>query len=70
MFKNIKDTVLHVCSVFIESKQKAIAAFVVAAVGSFIARHGLTLNASAASFLQSAALGLLAHASVYTTRNK
>lgn len=54
----------------IVGKQKAIAAFLVGAVGTFVARHGLTLDATAASYLQALVVGALAHGSVYFTRNK
>jgi hypothetical protein len=70
MLANIKATALQIFTSFVRGKQKAIAAFVIAAVGTFVARHGFTINASAASFLQSAFIGLLAHLSVFTTRNK
>lgn len=49
--------------------EKAVTAFIVAAVGSFIARHGLTLNASALAYLQAVVLGAIAHGAVYLKAN-
>jgi hypothetical protein len=50
-------------------KQKALVAFVVATVGSYVARHGWTLNMTLGEALQSLFIGLVAHLSVFTKRN-
>lgn len=54
----------------VAKKQKAIAAFLVGAVGSFVAKHGLTLDASLVNYVQAFVVGVLAHAGVFFTSNK
>lgn len=54
----------------VKGKEKAIAAFVVAAVGSFLSRHGLKFDVNALSYLQAVVIGLIGHIAVYFTSNK
>lgn len=51
-------------------KQKAIAAFVVAGVGAFLTKHGLTFHGTPVSYLQALAVAVAAHLSVYLKNNK
>jgi hypothetical protein len=53
----------------IVSKEKAVVAFVVATVASLALKHGLTLDVSAQTALTSLLVGVIAHVSVYFTRN-
>lgn len=63
MFSNLYELV-------VVGKEKAVVAFIVGAVGSFVARHGLTLDMTLKDVLESACYGLIGHGSVYFTRNK
>ena len=70
MFQNIKLTALNLYKTLTIGKQKAITAFVVAAVGTYVSRHGWKLNMTLSQALQALVVGAVAHVSVYTTRNK
>lgn len=50
-------------------KEKAVVAFVVAAVVPFVARYGVTLNVSNVALLQALLFGVLAHLAVYFAPN-
>lgn len=63
MFKKVKDFV-------ITSKEKAAVAFLVAAVGSYLAQNGLTVaDVWSRHGLQALAVGVVTHLFVYFTSN-
>lgn len=69
MPSNISNFVGSLYATIIVGNEKALAAFVVAAVASFVARHGLKLDVNALAYVQAVVIGLIAHFSVYFTTN-
>jgi hypothetical protein len=65
----IKSKLAYLYSLVVTGKQKAVMAFFAAAVGSFVARHGFTLDMSLGNALQALLLGALAHLGVYLKSN-
>ena len=54
----------------VTGKEKAIVAFLVATIGSFVAKHGVTLDMTLGQALQALIVGLVAHVSVFLTANR
>lgn len=68
--KTIKNIISKLYKLIVSGKQKAVIAFVIATVGTYVARHGWTLNSSLLSDLQALGVGVLAHIGVYFKKNK
>lgn len=56
--------------VLVFDKQKALVAFIVAAVGTYAVSHGINLDMSLRDALQALLVGVIAHGSVYFKRNQ
>lgn len=51
-------------------KEKAIAAFLVAALATLATKHGLNLDATKTVYLEAAVAGIIAHLAVYIIPNR
>lgn len=66
----LKLLVLDIQNFTITGKEKAVVAFIVASVGSYLTQHGLTTkDLLDLAILKDVALGVVAHALVYFTTN-
>ena len=66
----MEDYIKKIYQIVFAQKQKAVVAFIVAAIGSYIVKHGISLDVTVGDALQSIVAGVVAHISVYFTRNK
>lgn len=58
-----------VYGVLVVGKEKAVVAFLVGTVASLALKHGLTLDLTTQTALTSLLVGVIAHVSVYLTKN-
>lgn len=70
MFASFKPDLSLIYKTLVSGKQKAIVAFVVATVGTYVARHGWTLNMTLGQAVQALCVGVIAHVGVYFKANK